>query len=80
MRPLGATQRSVLESLVRNGHWHSFFTCGWVWDNASNTTRIMESLVRRGLAQKERKEVSPACNLRDYYTPTQAGIDLVNGS
>jgi hypothetical protein len=46
MRKLGPTQQSVLESLKRHGAWYP--GCGWVWDTASNTTRIMESLVARG--------------------------------
>lgn len=76
MRPLGTVQRDALEELVKRGNWFDFITCGWAWSTPAMTTRIMESLVRRGLVQKERKEVSPACGPRDFYTPTQAGIDL----
>jgi DNA-binding PadR family transcriptional regulator len=51
MRPLGETQRDVLASLKRSGgYWHA--GCGWYWDTHSGTTRIMESLLRRGLVEK----------------------------
>jgi hypothetical protein len=41
----------VLNSLKRNGgYWYS--GCGWMWDNKSGTTKIMESLLKRGLVTK----------------------------
>ena len=49
-RPLGSTQRQVLCSLVRTGYWCTSITCGWTWDNDSGTTKIMNGLVKRGLA------------------------------
>ncbi len=51
MKELGEVQRLVLRSLHEHGFW-STTGCGWLWDTNSGTTRIMESLVRRGLATK----------------------------
>ncbi len=48
---LGCVQADVLKSLQEHGYW-SRVGCGWLWDTWSNTERIMESLVRRGLATK----------------------------
>jgi hypothetical protein len=52
MRPLGETQQAVLKSLSREGFW--FDGCGWLWDNRSGTTKIMESLLKRGLVTKSK--------------------------
>lgn len=49
-RPLGKNQRDVLDCLIYHGKWGK--NCGWLWDTWSNTTRIMESLVKRGLVVK----------------------------
>jgi hypothetical protein len=48
---LGSVQADVWKSLQEHGYW-SRVGCGWLWDTPSNTARIMESLVRRGLATK----------------------------
>jgi hypothetical protein len=50
VKKLGTTQQSVFEELQRSGGWYE--GCGWNWDTNSNTTRIMESLVKRGLVTK----------------------------
>jgi hypothetical protein len=45
---LGDRQKSCLQALRHHGHWHT--TCGWKWDTKSNTRRILDTLVKRGLA------------------------------
>jgi hypothetical protein len=50
-KKLGNTQLIVLQDLERFGAWYE--GCGWTWNNASGTTRIMESLFKRGLVTKE---------------------------
>lgn len=57
-RKLGDNQRAVLQSLVEFGRWHR--GCGWLWDTNAGTERILDSLVRRGLARKD----------KDGYRPT----------
>lgn len=59
-RPLGKNQRSVLESLVQHRGWDGG---RWVWTNESTTLRILDSLVRRGLAEK----------VGSHYRPTETG-------
>ena len=66
MKPLGEVQRSVLGCLIT----HRKYPGGWLWDNHSNTKRIMATLVKRGLAEKTNSYT---------YVPTQAGIDLIRG-
>jgi DNA-binding MarR family transcriptional regulator len=47
MRPLGATQQSVLRALKEHGGWGPL--CGWIWDTQGGTKRVLDSLVKRGL-------------------------------
>jgi len=42
---LGRTQRGVLNALAREP-WPG----GWLWQNTSTTVRVLNSLVKRGLA------------------------------
>lgn len=49
-RKIGDVQRHVLRSLVDHKDWHE--NSGWLWDTTGNTTRIMESLLKRGLVTK----------------------------
>ena len=49
-RALGERQEACLRSLREFGCWHR--RGSWTWDTDSGTTRIMESLVRRGLVVK----------------------------
>jgi hypothetical protein len=51
MADLGKTQKSVLRCLREHGSWH--VGCGWLWDTYSGTARVMDSLVKRGLATVE---------------------------
>ena len=46
----GSIQDAVLRSLREYKSWTP--GCGWLWDSASNTQRILESLVKRGDAIK----------------------------
>jgi len=50
MRPLGDSQQWMLDALRKHGRWSR--NCGWLWDTPSGTERILDSLVRRGLARK----------------------------
>lgn len=52
MKPLGHIQEGVLRSLTQLGEWSDTGRCGWTWSTLSETKRIMESLVARGLAKK----------------------------
>lgn len=47
-KALGSTQRSMLKALKEHKGWSR--GCGWLWDTHSNTVRILDSLVKRGLA------------------------------
>lgn len=45
---LGKNQESVLRALIKHKGWMP--GCGWVWSTRSETLRIMQSLVKKGLA------------------------------
>ena len=48
-RELGPNQASALHALAEHGgSWPS----GWLWGNHSQTRRLLESLVRRGLTER----------------------------
>ena len=51
MRPLGKTQKRLLQLLKERHGWHP--GCGWYWDSRTGTERVLDSLVRRGLAKTE---------------------------
>jgi hypothetical protein len=61
---LGERQEAVLRSLREYGRWHQ--RCGWVWDSASGTERILETLIRRGLVRKRKCKVGFS-TLTVYY-------------
>ncbi len=69
MSGLGCVQADVLKSLQEHGYW-SRVGCGWLWDTWSNTERIMESLVRRGLATKTTVGRDKGRGERIVYKPT----------
>lgn len=54
-RPLGENQLAALRALAENngGTWYP--GGGWVWGNTSTTLRLLDSLVRRGMATKTEK-------------------------
>lgn len=47
-RKLGKIQKQVLDSLRNHGFWSRH--CGWIWDTTEHTKKLMESLVRAGVA------------------------------
>lgn len=47
---LGETQEAVLRALEEHEKWHE--RCGWVWNSASGTRRILESLYKRKLVRR----------------------------
>ena len=51
MRPLGTTQKAMLEALKTHGGWRTN-RCGWLWSTPSKTLQLCESLVKRGLVTK----------------------------
>ncbi len=74
-RPLGVTQKYVLESLQRHGEWYP--QCGWMWDTFSGTVKIMESLVKRGLVSSRTARLRPASPSFVIYTLTDAGREVI---
>jgi predicted transcriptional regulator len=75
MRKLGALQESALVSLVRSGQWYARdIICGWVIDSVSKTRSIMESLVKRGLAQ------TTVHDSHDLYKPTEKGRQVAEAA
>ena len=48
-RKLGSTQEAMLRHLREHKYWHS--GCGWYWDSYKGTEKIMQSLVRAGVAR-----------------------------
>ena len=52
---IGKTQIAVLQAMVRHDvKWGT--TSAWVWDTQSNTRRIMQSLLKRGLVRYDANE------------------------
>jgi diketogulonate reductase-like aldo/keto reductase len=49
-RSLTDNQRFLLKALVQHKVWYG--GCGWIWSNNSTTMRMLDSLVKRGLAEK----------------------------
>lgn len=66
MTKLGKNQREVLRALVVHRTWPG----GWVWENTSSTTRLLDSLVKRGLVKRTDDERGRLVS----YTPTEDGI------
>lgn len=79
-RPLGQNQRLCLEYLDRSRTWSA--GCGWIWNTYSATARILDSLVKRGLAERNVVTIRNAHGLertRVVYKITNAGRDLAGG-
>lgn len=53
-RPLGEVQRACLQALAGRfeGRPRPYPGGGWIWTNHSQTVKVMESLERRGLADR----------------------------
>lgn len=60
-------QQGALRALVERGVYHA--GCGWVWDNHSNTARLMDALVKKGVAELVEKPWSKT----PVYEPTEKG-------
>lgn len=67
MRKLGVNQQGVLESIRSHSYWIPDQS-GWIWDTMSNTTKILESLVKRGLVTKRMATRHPKWN-REFRVP-----------
>ena len=52
MSKLGKNQLGVIRCLKTYGSW-DHRSCSWVWDTHSNTVRILDSLVKRGVVTAE---------------------------
>jgi hypothetical protein len=73
MRKLGKVQQDVLDSLRLHGAWSPDARCGWVWDSMSNTQRIMDSLVVRGVVKRcVVQDTRRPGNTRVEYRPIRA--------
>lgn len=78
-RPLGENQSHALRCLAEHngGIWYP--DAGWYWGNLSTTVRLLDSLVRRGLATKVEKTRTVGSGPRavrepyPFYEMTQEG-------
>lgn len=67
-RKLGEVQEGVLRALRE--HRVFYAGCGWTWENYSTTVRVLDSLVKRGLATRiERPTLGPG--VRGTYTQVE---------
>lgn len=67
-KELGKRQKGVLDALLRGGgQWPGG---GWVWGTTSETTRVLDSLVKRDLVRSE--EQPPNSPVRAYYHATHS--------
>ena len=57
MNKLGKTQLDILKVLSEDRTGRYYPGCGWIWGNHSETVRILESLVKRGMIIKESRPV-----------------------
>jgi protein-disulfide isomerase-like protein with CxxC motif len=71
LKPIGATQRSVLEGLLEHSGWHP--GCGWCWSNYSTQMRIVKALVKRGLVKVVLHRSSMPNASHIHYDITEAG-------
>lgn len=71
---IGNRQQTVLERLVITGNWDAFLG-GWLWNTPSDTANVLESLCKKGLAER-----TGAGKLNGYYgyVPTSKGIAFIN--
>lgn len=56
-RPLGEHQQAVLECLNDRRHGSFSAGCGWIYGNYSTTVKILDSLVKRGLAVRTERPI-----------------------
>lgn len=69
-RTLGDRQRAVLSELARHGRWEP--GGGWIWNTYSETRRILDSLVRRGLVAVDERSTHRGGSY-SVYTLTDEG-------
>ncbi len=78
-RGMGDVQWSVLRSLVQHKSWSP--GCGWLWDTRNGTIKLMEALVKRGLATKERVAVlryrDEPMRYHDEYRPSPSAEEAL---
>lgn len=76
-RPLGENQKFMLRSMHEHHGDKWYAGCGWIWDTHSVTVRMLDSLVKRGLAEvKDEPIYRLAQGNKTYrvYRLTEAGI------
>ena len=64
---LGSTQRDVLESLRDHKYWADYDLTSWIWSNRGVTRKVMQSLVKKGVARVEREDIGHYKNVDVYY-------------
>lgn len=70
---LGSNQKSILDSLANRPYPGG----GWVWSNHSETIRLCESLVKRGLVtRREVRGVTPSRSYDVYEAIPEITADL----
>lgn len=77
---LGATQYGVLKALVTQKLWYGGgIGCGWNWGSQTNTERVLEALVKKGLVSKEEESVGGNIGARTtmIYRATKLGLEHV---
>lgn len=74
IRGIGENQREILKRLVAHGYWYSEgYGARWNWTSASDTKRLLDSLVDRKLVFTT-KEMSTRGVELNVYRPTLLGI------
>ena len=73
-RPLGTNQKLAMGCMKRYRRWEP--GAGWSLGSGSTTIRVLESLVKRGLVQKETRQSYRTSGTYDVYTLTEAGKAL----
>ena len=73
---LGRGQLGVLCSLRDFKSWNAR-GAGWVWSTPSGTERILDSLVKKGLATKSIETLGLVGRTAMVWRPTEAGLALV---
>lgn len=58
IKKLGAAQLGCLDNLGKGWTWRYGWRNGWVWDSASGTKRILDTLVNGGFAVCSNNEYS----------------------
>lgn len=78
IKRLGSVQRDVLAWMNSSPAFSEWYPgCGWVWGNQSESARICETLLSRGLVEKFGTAKGYGGRVVDGYRITQAGRDAV---